>query len=231
MAHHAPISPATRLVALDSPPCAMSELPAPIELTVLQPAGRPERSDAARNRGRILEAAKRLFSERGVAEVSMDEIATAACVGKGTLYRRFGDRSGLALALLEAEDTALQDGFLRGPAPLGPGAPPRERLMAFFSALSCFMDRQSDLILEAERMAPVGARFGGGPYSAYHTHVRLLLRALDPRLDIDVLAHVLLAPFRAEHYRHLTADDPDAGRERLLAVVAGLVDGLGVRDS
>ncbi len=204
----------------------MRDSPSLIQLNVLQPAGRPERSDAARNRERILCTAKRLFAERGVASVSMDEIAAAAEVGKGTLYRRFGDRSGLALALLAAEETALQDGFLRGPAPLGPGAPPRERLVAFLDALGCFMDRHGELILEAERMAPVGARFGGGPYSAYHTHVRILLRELDPALDIDVLAHVLLAPFRAELYRHLVSGQP-AGRERLLAGMRKLLDGLG----
>lgn len=208
------------------PPSVMPEPIAPIELTVLQPAGRPERSDAARNRERILCTAKRLFAERGVTNVSMDEIATDAEVGKGTLYRRFGDRSGLALALLAVQDTELQDGFLRGPAPLGPGAPPRERLFAFFAALSCFLDAHGDLIAEAERTMPPGARFGGGPYAAYHTHVRILLRALDPDLDIDVLAHILLAPFRAELYGHLVDGQP-AGRERLLAGVGTLLDGLG----
>ncbi len=199
----------------------------PIELTVLQPAGRVERSDAARNRERILCTARRLFAERGVQNVSMDDIAADAQVGKGTLYRRFGDRSGLALALLESEDTTLQEDLLRGPPPLGPGAPPRERLLAFFSALSCFMDRHGELILEAQRMAPPGARFGGGPYSAYHTHVRLLLRELDPELDIDVLAHVLLAPFRAEDYSHFVRGERAAGRERLLGVVQALLAGLG----
>jgi len=204
----------------------MPKTPAPIELTVLQPAGRPERSDAARNRERILCTAKRLFAEQGVQNVSMDEIAAAAGVGKGTLYRRFGDRSGLALGLLEAEETELQDAFLRGPPPLGPGAPPRERLLAFFSALSCLHDEHGELISEAERMAPLGARFGGGPYSAYHTHVRVLLRELDPALDIDVLAHVLLAPFRAELYGHLVGGRRAVGRRRLLAVIAALLDGL-----
>ncbi len=58
------------------------------------------------------------------------------------------------------------------------------------------------------------------------THVRILLRELDPALDIDVLAHVLLAPFRAELYAHLVSGQP-AGRERLLAVVRSLLDGLG----
>ena len=205
--------------------CPMSEPFTPIELTVIQPAGRQERSDAARNRERILCTAERLFAERGVANVSMDDIAACAEVGKGTLYRRFGDRSGLALALLEAQDIDLQDAFLRGPPPLGPGAPARDRLLAFFEALSCFMDEHGELILEAERTAMVGARFGGGPYAAYHTHVRILLRELDQRLDIDVLAHVLLAPFRAELYRHVVGGR-GAGRARLLTVVGALLDGL-----
>ena len=205
----------------------MPKPPPPIELTVLPPAGRAtERSDAARNRERILCTAKRLFAERGVTRVSMDEIAADAEVGKGTLYRRFGDRSGLAMALLAVEDTELQDAFLRGPPPLGPGASTRARLEAFFSALGCFLDRHGELIAEAERTMPAGARFGAGPYSAYHTHVRILLRELDPSLDIDVLAHVLLGPFRADAYRHLVGEERAVGRERLLAAVGTLLDGL-----
>lgn len=172
-------------------------------------------------------AAQRLFAERGVACVSMDEIAADAEVGKGTLYRRFGDRAGLALALLEAGDVELQDGFLRGQPPLGPGAPPRERLLAFFSALSRLLEQHGDLIAEAQRTKPAGAPFGGGPYGAYHTHVRILLRELGPDLDIDVLAHVLLAPFRSELYGHLVGGTRAAGGERLLAALATLLDGLG----
>ncbi|MGP0049468.1 MAG: TetR/AcrR family transcriptional regulator, partial [Solirubrobacteraceae bacterium] len=90
----------------------------PIDLPLL---GAPiERADAARNRQRILEAAERLFARDGVACTSMDAIAAEARVGKGTLFRRFGDRASLALALLEASERAFQDAFIRGPAPLGP---------------------------------------------------------------------------------------------------------------
>src|SRR5437899_1705596 len=85
-----------------------------------------ERADAARNRERILCAARRLFEERGASCVSMDDIARAAGVGKGTLFRRFGSRAALALSLLDEQDRALQEGFIRGEPPLGPGAPPRE---------------------------------------------------------------------------------------------------------
>jgi AcrR family transcriptional regulator len=50
----------------------------------------------------------------------LDAIAAEAPVGKGTLFRRFGDRA--SLALMEDSDRALQAAFIRGPAPLGPGA-------------------------------------------------------------------------------------------------------------
>src|SRR5687768_4803504 len=86
----------------------------------------PERADAQRNRIKVLLAAEKLFSCRGVDNVSMDDIAAEAGVGKGTLFRRFGDRAGLALALLEEHTAAMQEGMIRGPAPLGPGAPPKE---------------------------------------------------------------------------------------------------------
>lgn len=54
-----------------------------------------ERSDAARNRARLLEAAALPAVERGPEQVTMREVAEAAGVGKGTLFRRFGDRDGL----------------------------------------------------------------------------------------------------------------------------------------
>ena len=79
-----------------------------------------ERADARRNRLAVLCAAERLFAAHGVGNVSMEAVAAAAGVGKGTLFRRFGDRAGLARALLDESERRLQDGFLHGPPPLGP---------------------------------------------------------------------------------------------------------------
>jgi AcrR family transcriptional regulator len=70
---------------------------------------RVERRDAAEHRRQVLAAAVRLFGERGVEAVTMDEIAQAACVGKGTLYRRYADKSQLVLALMDACVQRLQD--------------------------------------------------------------------------------------------------------------------------
>ena len=61
----------------------------------------------------------------------MDDIAAEAGVGKGTLYRRFGDKGGLAFALLDERERGFQERMVYGEAPLGPGAPATERLVAF----------------------------------------------------------------------------------------------------
>jgi AcrR family transcriptional regulator len=61
-----------------------------------------ERADAAANRQHILAAARRLFEQYGVEQVSMDEIARAAGVGKGTLYRRYPDKAMLVIELMDA---------------------------------------------------------------------------------------------------------------------------------
>src|ERR1700709_1977778 len=108
----------------------LNVIPGPHSLPVVD--GEPgERADAARNRRRILVAAERLFEAQGVEQVSMDAIACEAGVGKGTLFRRFGDRAGLVLALLDGGTREFQDALIRGKPPLGPGAPPVERLIAF----------------------------------------------------------------------------------------------------
>ena len=166
-------------------------------------AGQPraERADAARNRERVLAAARRLFAERGVRAVTMDEVARAAGVAKGTVFHRFGDRAGLALALLDEHERELQERILRGPPPLGPGAPPRERLLALLAALVELTVEHRDLLLEVERAAPA-ARYRTGAYRAWLQHAVLLLG------DDDALrAHMLLAPLAADLVWHLLGDE------------------------
>jgi AcrR family transcriptional regulator len=68
-------------------------------MTVLeQPGERPLRRDAERNRQRILAAAARVFTERGL-DATLDEVAQAAGVGVGTVYRRFPDKDSLVTEL------------------------------------------------------------------------------------------------------------------------------------
>lgn len=155
-----------------------------------------ERADAARNREKVLDAAARLFREHGVAGVSMDQVATAAGVGKGTLFRRFGDKAGLAVALLDEQERRLQEGILTGPPPLGPGAAPTARLVAFVEAYVDFLDENLDLVHLSETARP-GARYEIGAYRLWHRHVAHLLELAGVR-DADFLAHALLAPLAAD---------------------------------
>lgn len=159
-----------------------------------------KRADAVRNRARILSVAGALFTERGADQVTMDDVAAAAGVGKGTLYRRFGDQAGLALALLEEHEIRLQAAVLHGPPPLGPGAAPGDRLTAFLGALADLLEAHLDLYLRSEAGA---ARYRSGAYRFWRLHTRLLVAAANPKLDADYLADALLAPLEAEHYRHL----------------------------
>jgi AcrR family transcriptional regulator len=154
---------------------------------------RPERADAAANRERILTAARRLFAERGAAGVSMDAVADAAGVGKGTVFRRFGDRAGLTGELIDAEMRAFQDELLHGPPPLGPGAPAAQRLEAFACALPAFLDRNLELALAA------GAPTGGpaAPFASLVLHVRVLLDELRPGQTHEVLAEMIVAALGA----------------------------------
>lgn len=168
------------------------------------PVRRRERADAARNRQRILAAAQELFAARGTGRVSMEDLARAAGVGKGTLYRRFPDPASIAVALLDEHERALQARLLGGPPPLGPGAPPAERLAAFYAAMVELLERHLHLALGAETGA---RRFATGAYGFWHAHVRALVVEggggdVDHPGRLDALVDVLLAPLAPELYQH-----------------------------
>ncbi|MDX3193427.1 TetR/AcrR family transcriptional regulator [Streptomyces sp. MN03-5084-2B] len=67
-------------------------------MTAITP--RPLRADAARNRSKLLATAGEAFSIRGLG-ISMDDIARAAGVGAGTLYRHFPTKDHLVAAVLD----------------------------------------------------------------------------------------------------------------------------------
>ncbi|GAA5126038.1 TetR/AcrR family transcriptional regulator [Pseudonocardia adelaidensis] len=158
-----------------------------------------ERADAARNRARVLAAAAELFRSReDPRAVTMDDVARAARVGRATLYRRYPDVVSIAEALLGEHERELQERLMRGAPPLGPGAPPAERLAAFYAAMVEHLDRHLPLLLAIDAGA---ARFAAGSYGFWRAHVRsLLVEAAVPAPD--ALVDALLAPLAAEVFRH-----------------------------
>jgi AcrR family transcriptional regulator len=158
-----------------------------------------ERADARRNRERILCAAARLVADRGMC-FSMDDVAHEAGVGKGTLYRRFGDRAALLRALISEPEQEFQDSLIRGEPPLGPGATPEARLHAFGEGLLRFLDGHAVYVQAGELMGG-SKRYGHPVYAFYRTHVSLLLRqACGENTNHEYLVDALLAPLAAEPF-------------------------------
>jgi AcrR family transcriptional regulator len=159
----------------------------------LADAPHPERRDASRNRELLLQAAMRLVEGRGADDVTMERVAAEAGVGKGTVFRRFESREGLMGALLDHRETAWQAAVISGPPPLGPGAEPWERLLAFGRS------RLEITLLHAELIRAAGSA-GSRSFAAYSfaaMHVRYLLAELRVTGDLPLLAVALLAPLEA----------------------------------
>ncbi|MFI7012238.1 TetR/AcrR family transcriptional regulator [Streptomyces sp. NPDC050145] len=156
-----------------------------------------ERADAARNRARILAAAARLFAERGAQDVGMEDIARAAGVGKGTLYRRYPDIASIAVALLDDHERLLQEKLMRGEPPLGPGAPPDERLAAFYEAMVELLDQHIHLVLGTETGQ---SRFATGAYGFWRVHVGALLGEAGVE-DREAMVDLLLAPLAPDVFQ------------------------------
>jgi AcrR family transcriptional regulator len=169
---------------------------------------RAERADAARNREAVLHATEQLLAEGSAEHVSLDRVAALAGVGKGTVFRRFGNRTGLLQSLLEERSRKLRESVMHGPPPLGPGAPARQRLHAFLDGLGAIAEGNAAL-LSAHEQACAEEKFDDPSYRFWHDHLRGLLAEERPDLDADFLAHGLLAVFDGGLIRHVTpADDP-----------------------
>lgn len=159
-----------------------------------------ERADAARNRRRILEVADGLFARKGADNVSMDEVAEAAGVGKGTLYRRFRDKAGLAIAVLDEKERRLQEKILRGPPPLGPDGDPKERIRALVGEMLTLIDQHTETYIVSESG---GNRYRSGWYDVLRRTVVICLADLKPDVDPAIWADAVLAPLNAELFNFL----------------------------
>jgi AcrR family transcriptional regulator len=184
---------------------------------------RSERRDAAINRQRILKAANRLIAAGGASALSMDAVATAAGVGKGTIFRRFGDRAGLTRALRDEYMLDFQGAFLAGPPPLGPGAPPSERLEAFMTALIRLQHEHPSVAIAGESPSAEPGTTASGPL---HLHVRVLVEALGVGLHADVIATMLLSavsPATLDTLLRVRGEEVESLATSVCALLGGLI--------
>jgi AcrR family transcriptional regulator len=193
------------------------ERAAPVHPAARNEAGRQrgERADAARNRRAILRAAEELLRDHEPGEVSVERVAAAAGVAKTTVFHRFGTRADLMSELMLERAEALREAVISGPPPLGPGAPPGERLAAFLDALIGLAARNVGL-MTAHEHAVATARHGGGDSEAHpvhvfwHDHMAALITEARPDADADLLAHVLLGVRHSDAFTRLLRDGESA---------------------
>jgi len=185
-----------------------------------------ERSDAARNRERLLGAARELVEECGADGLTMDRLAERAGVGKGTVFRRFGSRAGLMMTLLSDAEADFQARFMFGPPPLGPAAPGLERLIAFGTERIAFVMQFGELARAADKS--VHDRFSVPAVGLWQRHIELLLREEGMDADPSLMAMALnatLDPERLLHAVHVEGIEPgrlaESWRELVTRVVRG----------
>jgi AcrR family transcriptional regulator len=197
---------------------------------------RPERADAVRNRRAILVATEELLATHRPRDISIEQVALAAGVGKGTVFHRFGSRMGLMTALMVERAQALTEAVTSGPPPLGPGAPDRERLLAFLDAVIEVVGRNKSLLAElafSGASEPVAADEGDGHrddhpvYRFWHGHISALIAAQRPDADAEMIAHVLLGALHSEPILAcLAADGPGRPAAAVRALACAVLDAL-----
>lgn len=183
-----------------------------------------ERSDAARNRRAILDATESLLAAFGAEHVSIDQIAAAAGVGKGTIFHRFGSRAGLMRELVLERARTLRDAVTDGAPPLGPGAPADERLVAYFDAMIRLIADNVELMIAYDNATTDPQTEEINAFWAHH--ISGLLGEARPDLDVPVLARVLLSALDPDVVLHHIRTGQV---ERLAAAVRSLVTAVVAR--
>jgi AcrR family transcriptional regulator len=196
--------------------------------------GRRERADAVRNRRAILSATEELLARHRPQDISMEQVAALAGVGKGTVFHRFGNRTGLMYALMVERALALEEAVTAGPPPLGVGAPDRDRLLAFLDAIIEVISRNKSLLAELAYSAAIDPpapktiardRDGHPVYRFWHGHISSLIAAQRPDADADMIAHVMLGALHSEPIlAQLTTDGPKRLATAMRAMACAVLD-------
>ena len=193
---------------------------------------RRERSDARENRRQILAAAKRRFAAQGIEATSMQEIARAAGVGQGTLYRHFAHKGDLCLALIREDLAAFRErvGAIVADSQAVPS--PLARLEILIVEKIGVTEGHLPLLAAIQDAAAGSRRPFRGPFDTWvHEHIVALLEQAVAQgevapLDIPFTADAILAALAPPHYR-FQRYDLGYSSERIGAGMRRLfVDGL-----
>lgn len=192
---------------------------------------RAERRDAAEHRQRILAAARELFAEHGVEAVQMQQIARAAGVGQGTLYRRYANKGDLCMDLLRDAVAALSRD-LDAYSGASDGKPALERLDALLGRLAAFVEENGRNLSVVRDTCPGGTEvFRNSLYCRINQAISSVLAQAVERgelapMDVVLTADLIQAALSPDLY-HFQHEKRGCTPEQILQAVRHVfVEGL-----
>jgi AcrR family transcriptional regulator len=200
-------------------------------ITMSRPNKHVERSE--RTRARLVEAAHELFSDRGYAEVPVEDVVRRAGVTRGALYHQFpGGKVDLFAAVFDAVEEELMAGIGQTLADVGANDPVAGLRAGIRATLDATRDPEiarltildAPAVLGWDAWRAAGERYGLGLVRAGLT-AAIEADAI-ARVPLDPLAQLLLAAIEEAVLYVARADDPDSAREEAEAALNRLLDGL-----
>ena len=180
-------------------------------------ARRRPRADGERNRSRLLEAAKAAFAEKGSA-ASLDEIARAAGVGIGTLYRHFPTRDALIEAVYRKESEQLLAEAARLGETEAPVSALREWLLLFVDYMGAKRGMSEALNSIVGGGSQIKAASGARLKQAIATLVEKAVAKGDIRLEMEPLDLL----YALAGVANTTAESKKAARRLVDILIAGM---------
>ncbi len=181
---------------------------------------RKPRADAARNRGRLIDAAKAVFAARGGA-ASLEEVARTAGVGIGTLYRHFPTRDALIEAVYRSESQQM----VRAAADLAASRPPVEALREWMRLFVSYMAVKHGMMELLDSLtdgaSTLHAASGAETQRAIDGLVANAVAAGDIAIDVEPL-DLLRALAGLLHYKGSRADEEAAAHALIDIMISGL---------
>jgi AcrR family transcriptional regulator len=179
------------------------------------------------------EAGLRLFTERGFAGTSAEELVSAAGVTRGALHHHYGDKRGLFLAVLEQLETDATAEITRAIAAVDPD----DLLMAMATGLGTFLEICRRPAMARIALSDAPAVLGWQAWREFESKhgLGVIIDQLEraraagriPEVPVRVLAQLILSAVAESGLIVAHAEDPDAARteaqQSLMLLVAGIL--------
>jgi AcrR family transcriptional regulator len=196
---------------------------------------RTQAERTAATRALLIGAGRKLFADKGFAEVSTQAIVAAAGVTRGALYHQFADKVGLFAAVYEEVERDLVADIAREimqAAPLDPLQAMREGARLFLDRCAA-PDVQRIVLIDApsvlgwDQWRAVGVKYGLGVIEGMLAHA--IAEGAIPEQPLRPTAHVLLGALDEAALYVSRAGDRDQARQDMDAICDRLISGIAGR--